>query len=282
MKLPLWIRVLRPGKLPFYWSLYGLGVLSARWLGAAENKAAVLGVLLSATLLYEAQVFLNDYVDREVDQNLDKPTWIRAGVPPPMLLPMALGGTLLACFLAWFWAGWAGVEALAALLLLGAAYHLPVYPLKRVWPFSIALIACLGLGAFALGIIAATGSPEMLQQIPPRWWIMLFLSFFLVLGNKDRPDASSETRYRQASLFTLFPGSTGLRFNAFLTFLGFLMPPLWLWPVPWIYLIWALILGTAAVMLSLHEPYREDLFWMVYFLYAVPTLWIFRAFLLRG
>ncbi|MCF6191680.1 MAG: UbiA family prenyltransferase [Candidatus Hydrothermae bacterium] len=282
MRVPLWLRALRPGKLPFYWSLYALGVLAVHWMQGAVRILPVIGMLLAATLLYEAQVFLNDYVDREVDRILDKPTWIRVGLAAETLPWMAGLLILLALALGNLSAGGYGIGGLTGLLLLGVLYHLPCCPLKRLWPFSLMLIAALGTGAFALGLLAASGSLSGLHAVPGRWWAMLFLSFFLVLGNKDRPDVLSERRHRSASLFTLFPGAAGRRLNALLTFLGFLMPPLWLWPVPLWYAVWAGILGGTAVILALREPYREDLFWGVYFLYAVPTLWIFRMVLLRG
>jgi len=282
MKVPLWLRALRPGKLPFYWSLYALGILTVDWRQGSVRTLPVMGMLLAATLLYEAQVFLNDYVDREVDRILDKPTWIRVGLSAESLPWMAGLLILLALALGGFSAGRYGIGGLTGLLLLGVLYHLPCCPFKRLWPFSLMLISGLGTGAFALGLLAASGSLSGLHAVPGRWWVMLFLSFFLVLGNKDRPDALSERHHRTASLFTLFPGTAGRTLNAFFTFLGFLMPPLCLWPVPFWYAGWAVLLGGIAVGLALREPYREDLFWGIYFLYALPTLWIFRIFLTGG
>ncbi len=261
------LRAARLIKLPYYVALLGLGSLMAVWDGHGVAVGRWMELLGWFLLLYEAQVWLNDGVDAPHDPR-DAPTWIRLGLSPTVLIGMAGVGTAVAVGGVWgrfpearpFFAGVA---------LLGWLYHFPVYPLKRVWPLSLALLAGMGTLVILAGYGIAAPVPARALKVAGEIGVCLFLVF----GNKDRKD--------REGLWGFLSDPAARMIQAGLTLMAFLLPPLW-WGGGVGYAVIGMGLGVLAAWLSLRDPYREGAFWAVFFLYALPTLEVLHRYWMRG
>ncbi len=255
-------------KFPYYAAILALGSLMAKWQGHAVAPGLWLETFVWIFLLFEAQVFLNDGVDAPRDAP-GAVTWTRLGLPRSFLILLGLVGT----------AGVAGVVALrhpelapwvGQIALLGLLYHFPPYPLKRVWPVGLLLLAGIGVGVILTGFSVSGAKP------PPevrRTALEIGLCLFLVFGNKDRKDREG------LWAFLADPAARGVQ--AILTFLAFLLPPLF-WGGGAAYAAIGAGLGGLAVALTLQPAYRESLFWLVFFAYAFPTLPVLQRHLGSG
>ena len=252
------IRAARLGKLPYYIALLGLGSLMARWQGLAVTPGRWLELLGWLFLLYEAQVFLNDGVDapRETPEAI---TWARLGLPRGFLLLVGLCGT----------AGVAGAVALkhpeaapwvGQIALLGLLYHFPPYPLKRVWPVGLLLLSGIGVGVILAGFSVSGAPPSPGVR---RTALEIGICLFLVFGNKDRKD--------REGLWAFLSDPAARSLQAALTFLAFLLPPLF-WGGEATYALLGGVLGVLGASLTFQPVYRESLFWLLFFAYAFPTL----------
>jgi len=252
------LQAARLGKLPYYIALLGLGSLMARWQGYAIRPEAWFEMLGWLILLFEAQVFLNDGVDarREAPGAV---TWARLGLPRRLLMLLGLFGTAAVTgAVALFhpeWIPWVGQIA-----LLGLLYHFPPFPLKRVWPVGLLLLAGIGVGVILAGYaVSGTHPPPKVRQTA----LEIGICLFLVFGNKDRKDGEG--------LWAFLSDPAARRLQAVLTFLAFLLPTLF-WGGGVTYALVGCGLGVLGVALTLQPTYRESLFWLLFFAYALPTL----------
>ncbi len=252
------IRAARLVKLPYYIALLGLGSLMARWQGLEVPPERWLEMLFWFFLLYEAQVFLNDGVDapREAPGAI---TWARLGLPRAILVSLGLGGTAAVTGLVAMKfpevAPWVGQVA-----LLGLLYHFPPFPLKRVWPIGLLLLAGIGVGVILAGFSLSGVHPpaEILKTA-----LEIGICLFLVFGNKDRKD--------REGLWAFLSDPAARSLQAALTFFAFLLPPLF-WGGGVTYALLGGGLGVLGAGLTLQPTYRESLFWLLFFAYAFPTL----------
>lgn len=256
-------------KLPYYVALLGLGSLMARWEGHDVDVLRWLAVLGWFVVLYESFVFLNDGVDARRDPPTAH-TWVRLGFSPRTLFELSALGILVSE--AWLGFFFRDVLVLGnVVVVLGLLYHLPPSkPLKRIWPVGLLLLAGIGVGVIlaGYGISGAWPSPRAIKVA-----LEIGVCLFLVFGNKDRKDGEG--------LWALLPDSTARKVQAIFTFLAFLLPPVF-WGGGVGYGLLAFVLGLFALGLSLRDPYRESLFWLLFFLYAVPTLLVLRHHVAGG
>lgn len=192
-----WLVLSRGSNLPTVWS----NCLAGAWLGGylpgAERWDRLAGLLVGASALYTAGMFLNDVFDWQFDaQNrptrpipaglVDRHAAARAGLGllaggvlslgwlgwKPLVLAVALTGLIVLY-------DWLHERTLAGLALMGGCRFL-LYPLASAASVAPVLPAAAGegllLASYVFGLSALTRGEHLPDCRPPRWpWLLVAL-----------------------------------------------------------------------------------------------------------
>lgn len=221
---------------------------------------------LSVFFAFQAMVVVNDIFDVESDRisNPNRPLALGI-IPLGEYKIIGLIYFLLAAFIAF------NVSLTALLILfffeaLYLVYSAPPFRLKRVFPLNMMVIGINTLVAMLLGY-SIFGGVKTADKFPTGFMILIPLGFSLAANIITIKDAEAD---RQSGVMTL-PVLLGARWGkiiiAFLACLSFLAVPLIL-GIQQLWLV-SILFGILAGVWVLMPKWRETLFFITYFIYAL-------------
>lgn len=149
-----WLSLGRISNLPTVWS----NVLAGTLLAGGRLSWSLAGVLLAASLLYEAGMLFNDYCDRRIDAQLRPERPIPSGRIPARTVLAVGGGMLLAGLSLLAPQGWPAL--LAGLALAAAIVGYDLHHKGVAWsPWLMG--ACRALLYATAGLAAAAPEPRL-------------------------------------------------------------------------------------------------------------------------
>lgn len=202
----------RPLRSLFYAAVTALGlVMGAAFLrpyysGFLSDPFAGLGcaaAVLAIYFLFQFQVILNDYFDRQVDQALAKRTHF-TGDPLTGAQAAFIGTASLGLSIAFAAAiGYAALVILLTALAAGIAYSAPPMRLKRFFLVNTFVLSLGVLLAASLGFSLFAGR-HTIAAFPHGVAGAMIVGFTLALGVKDVPDYVGDTQAGIRTIVTVF------------------------------------------------------------------------------
>ncbi|MFZ1945916.1 MAG: UbiA family prenyltransferase [bacterium] len=214
--------VRRPLRALFYVFVTAFGLI----LGAASLRQYYAGFLVDpfvylagfATLaavlfLFQFQVIVNDYFDREIDRVSGKRTYFSHGDFGASEIAFIGLVTLILSLVCAAAAGYAALLILLAAHLVGLAYSVPPLRLKRFFilntlalAFGVLLVACLGFALFA--------GRHSLSAFPRGVAGAMIVGFTVALGIKDVGDYEGDRQGGVRTVMTVLGPRCGKRLLA--------------------------------------------------------------------
>jgi homogentisate phytyltransferase/homogentisate geranylgeranyltransferase len=164
---------------------------------------AVAGSLLAIFFIFQSQLLVNDYFDRDIDRVSAKRTFFALGTVEACEA-LTIGSVMLTLSLAYAAAiGYAALLLCVAAHLVGIIYSAPPVRLKRFFLLNTGCIACCIMLAVYLGFSLFAGRHAM-AAFPGGVALFVFGVFTFASAVKDLPDAEGDRLGGVRTFATLF------------------------------------------------------------------------------
>lgn len=230
---------------------------------------------LSIFFAFQSMVVVNDIFDVDSDRisNPGRPLTLGA-IPLAEYKIIGWIYFLLAAFLAFN----VSLTALLIVLFFEAlylVYSAPPLRLKRFFPLNMMVIGINTLVALLLGY-SIFGGVKTVDKVPAGFMILIPLGFFLAANIITIKDIEADSRTGVMTLPVLLGEKWGKIVIAFLALLSFLAVPLIL-AIPQLWLV-SIPFGILAGVWVLMPKWRENLFFITYFIYAVIAACLIKLY----